>query len=109
MSESVLQGPEARKRLRGACSEVTKARISASTIGRSKAPIRKGGLQGDLREARIAQGVSQEKLAQRLLICCQTLSRWERGYRRANFLGVCDWANALGYEIVLRKKETSHD
>jgi len=49
--------------------------------------------------ARVARGLSQGVLAERLDISQVTMSRWESGLRAATFADVVRWAAALGLEL----------
>ena len=52
---------------------------------------------------RLRQGKTQEVLADELGYTSRSLGSWERGDADPYFLGFVDWAEGLGYEVVLRK------
>lgn len=53
-----------------------------------------------LRDTRIAVGLTQVDLAERLAIHQTEISRVERGIRRLDVLELHDWLNALGVPLV---------
>lgn len=59
----------------------------------------------DLRSLRLEQGLSQEALTERLGLQSQSgFSRLERGFHSPTLVTLSNWADALGYEVVLRPK-----
>lgn len=58
-----------------------------------------------LREIRRAKEIAQEDLSADCGYHRQQIMRWENGISRPSLPVVCDWANALGYELTLRVKE----
>jgi transcriptional regulator with XRE-family HTH domain len=57
-----------------------------------------------LQDARRAQGVSTMKLAEKSGIGRPAIARYECGEAFPNVHKLTQWAEALGYEIILRKK-----
>lgn len=59
-----------------------------------------------LRAARLEQNISQQDLVLKLGMQGQSgLSALERGVRSPTLVTLSNWANALGYDVVLRLKE----
>ena len=52
-------------------------------------------------EARIAQGLTTEKLAHRLGYSACSISLWERGLRVPTLFIMQDWAQSLGFEFSM--------
>jgi len=67
---------------------------------------RKASITSELREIRLAWGLSQMDLAERAGICVTTVYDGERGYARTSIDRLIPWAAALGYEIVLKAIDT---
>ena len=60
----------------------------------------------DLRNARLEQNMSQQDLVLKIGMNSQSgFSRIERGYHSPTLVTLSNWANALGYDVVLRPKE----
>lgn len=59
----------------------------------------------DLRNARIEQNLSQQDLVLKLGMNSQSgFSRIERGFHSPTLVTLSNWADALGYELMLRPK-----
>lgn len=58
-----------------------------------------------LRDARIAAGLTQGAVAHRLGTNRQALRRWEVGRTEPLLCRVNDWAAALGYQITLTPED----
>lgn len=58
----------------------------------------------ELFKIRVGNRIAQVDLAEAAGYSPSTLSKLELGKRTPNIQLVCDWANALGYELVLRPK-----
>lgn len=61
-------------------------------------------LIAELRNARAARGLSKAKLARRAGVLRQELERWEAGRVRPNVDTFVAWANALGFDVLLREQ-----
>jgi transcriptional regulator with XRE-family HTH domain len=59
-----------------------------------------------LRHLRICQGMTQEQLAAKSGYYRNDIVRWENGVYDVKAQPLSDIAQALGYDIVLRAKET---
>lgn len=55
-----------------------------------------------LRDERINSGFTFEEFAKKIGYDKSLISEWERGTRRLHFPGLVDFANALGYEVIVR-------
>lgn len=60
----------------------------------------------ELRRSRVSQGIAQFDLAEASGYDRGTFARYESGYRvPVQFQLLCDWAEVLGHDIVLKAKE----
>lgn len=57
-----------------------------------------------LRELRIEQQATLDRLATRVGFNAYTIGRWERGTQLPTLFALSVWAEALGYELVLRER-----
>lgn len=62
------------------------------------------GLIEQLSAAREAQGISQAELAHRLGYYPVSISTWETGRAKPIYNSLVDWANALGFDVVLEPR-----
>jgi UDP-N-acetylglucosamine 1-carboxyvinyltransferase len=53
------------------------------------------------------RGLTQAQVADTLGVSQMAVSRWEHGHRRPTFHDVARWANALGYEVALLRRDPS--
>jgi transcriptional regulator with XRE-family HTH domain len=68
--------------------------------------MRPNDILAALRDARKASNISQEAVAADLGLNSQSgFSKLERGIHSPTLFTLTNWANALGYELVLRAKE----
>ena len=58
-----------------------------------------------LRRERLAQKLSFYSLADKSGYAYQALMSWEHGRRSPRFRCFIDWANALGYDVTLTKRQ----
>ena len=65
-------------------------------------------LRRELRRARLQRGISQTKLSKTLGYDRSTVHLWENE-PRLSVVRFLEWADFLGYELVLRKKSTQCD
>lgn len=56
-------------------------------------------------EERRKKGLSQEKLAEKVGYCRSPFSRYELGANAPNLRFLSNWAESLGYDVVLKLKE----
>ena len=54
-----------------------------------------------LREARLAQGESLDRVGLRAGFAHDLVAKWERGARTPRLANAVAWANALGFELTL--------
>ena len=60
-----------------------------------------------LRDARLRANLTQETLARQLGYALSTLAYWEQFGRSPQLINLINWADALGYEITIKKKAKS--
>lgn len=49
--------------------------------------------------ARISQGLTQDQVAERMGVACDTIHSWETGRRMPTALKLENWAQALGFTL----------
>jgi transcriptional regulator with XRE-family HTH domain len=60
---------------------------------------------GELRQRRIEQRISQEAVGAALGLNRNAILKYEMGWMSPKIKMLCDWADFIGYEIVLQKKQ----
>ena len=58
-----------------------------------------------LRSVRRSRDILQRDLEARTGYQRERLSQWEQGHRVPNLTHLTDWANALGYDVVLQPRQ----
>lgn len=58
-----------------------------------------------LRDARLARGVSLDRLGQQAGFAHDLIGKWERGARSPRLANAVAWANALGFDLRLAAVE----
>lgn len=53
----------------------------------------------------LAQNISQRELAKKSKICFSSINRYLNGERIPNIERICKIADALGFEVVLKRKD----
>jgi len=62
-------------------------------------------LIGSLRKERMSRGLSLRKFSKRVGYCPSMVGEWERGARRISLDALVNFAQALGFELVLASAE----
>lgn len=62
---------------------------------------------GALFDERVRQGLTRRQLCEKMGYHPVMLARWERGEQRPSLLKLVDWCDALGVELIVRRKDAS--